>query len=155
MNLNHAKGNLASIAKALPELFVAYEADIADAPDRLAILGKTSAQAESDQCAWPVYYGVRKAELTKLAKFLKSRIDAIRGELTRKYVDCSRDYGERTREKFIDAEPEYLQMHELWLEVEELRDKFDVICEAFIRRGFALRDWTQVRTSDVTDPTIR
>lgn len=155
MNLERAKGSWTIVAKNLPELFVEYENDIKDAPDRLAILGKTSAQAESDQCAWPVYYGVRKAELNKLTKFMKARLDAVRGEITRRYVDCARDYGERTREKFIDAEPEYLQVYELCLEVEELRDKFDAICDAFVRRGFALRDWTQVRTSDITDATIR
>lgn len=141
--------------RTLPDLLAKYEAEIAEAPGRLSMIGKSGPQALKEQCSWPVHYGMLKSEVTKLLKFLNSRIDAIRGDLTRRYVETySRDIGERVRDKYIDNEESYLRMYELYLEVDEIRDKLSVICESFDKRGFALRDWTALKVSELTDLTI-
>lgn len=153
--LDDFRGDWTAIKKALPTLLEQYEAEIAAAPERLSLAGKTGPQALKEQCAWPVHYGMLKVEVTKLLKHIDSRIDAVRGELTRRYVETySRDIGERVRERYIDNEESYIKARGLYLEIEEIRDKLAAICEAFDKRGFALRDWTALKVSELTDLTI-
>lgn len=139
----------------LPDLIAEFDADIDAAEQRLSIKGKTAVDAYHDQTAWPVYYGMRRAEVIKLLKYIGAREDACRGKLYRQYVEnYSRDIGEKARERYIDNEPEYLQYHQLYLEIEELKDKFTAICDAFDRRGFALRDWTALRIENLHKDVI-
>lgn len=153
--LNDFRGNWETISKALPTLIAKYEDEINDAPKYLSLNGKTGTQAQKEQCAWPVHYGILKAEVSKLLKYIAARVDAVRGERSRWYIESySRDLGEKDRQRFVDNDDQYLRMYELYLEVEELRDKFAAICDAFDRRGFALRDWTALRVNEITDMTI-
>ena len=112
-------------------------------------------QALKEQCSWPVHYGMLKAEITKLLRYLDNRINSVRGALTRRYIETySRDLGEKARERYIDNEADYMRLYELYIEVEELKDKLATICDAFDRRGFALRDWTALKVNELTDLTI-
>ena len=47
-----------------------------------------------------------------------------------------------------------MQIRELYIEVEEIKDKLSVICDAWDRRGFSLRDWTALKVAEMTDVTI-
>lgn len=153
--LTDFRGDWSAIKAALPDLLLKYETELAAAPERLSMSGKTGPQALKEQCSWPVHYGMLKAEVSKLHKYLLARTDAVRGELTRRYVETySRDIGERVRDKYIDNEESYLRMYELYLEVDEIKDKLSAVCDAFDRRGFALRDWTALKVSELTDLTI-
>jgi len=155
ITLSSVSGDWDNIKRALPDIISEYEADIVDAESRLAIKGKTGSQALKDQCAWPIFYGVRKAEITKLAKYFSARVDAIRGELFKTYTEeYSRALPDRTKDKYIDNEDKYLRMYALFLEIDELREKFVAVCDAFDRRGFALRDWTLLKTSQSQDDII-
>ncbi len=153
--LDDFSGDWTVLKKALPTLLEKYEAEIAASPERLSLLGKTGPQALKEQCSWPVHYGMLKVEVTKLLKYINDRIDAIRGDLTRRYVETySREIGERDRNRYIDNEESYINARRLYVEIEELRDKLAVICEAYDKRGFALRDWTALKVSELTDLTI-
>lgn len=153
--LSDFKGDWESIRAALPDLIVKYETEINEAPKRLSLQGKTGAQALKEQCSWPVHYGMLKAEITKLLRYLDNRINSVRGALTRRYIETySRDLGEKARERYIDNEADYMRLYELYIEVEELKDKLATICDAFDRRGFALRDWTALKVNELTDLTI-
>lgn len=154
INLSDVNGNWDVVKQALPEIFQQYEQDIDDVQPRLSLEGKTGAQAQREQCAWPYYYKVRKAELTKLLKYMDARVSSVRGSLAKRYDNGSRALGERTRERYIDNEDEYLRMYELYLEVLELHDKFAAICDAFELRGFAIRDWTQLKINQLEQEQI-
>ena len=155
IELSDYRGDWNSIKAILPALIEKYETEIQLAPGRLAIAGKTGPEAQKEQCAWPVYYGMLKAEVTKLLRYIDMRIDSIRGDLTRRYNEgYSRELSEKARERYIDNEHDYMRFRELYLEVEELKDKLATICDGFDRRGFALRDWTALKVSEHTDLTI-
>lgn len=154
-NLNQLRGKPEEVMLKLPVLVAGYEQDIADVEARLSLKGKTGAEAQKEQAAWPAYYGMKKAELDKLVKFVDAQVKACRGRLYRKNIENnSRDIGERGRERYIDNEPEYQEFNELYLEIEELRDKFSAITDAFNRRGFALRDWTSLKIAQMQDDII-
>lgn len=155
INLADYRGDWDSIRKILPALMQKYEEEIAASPERLSLIGKTGTQAQKEQCAWPVHYNLLKAEVTKLFRYVSARETQVRGERTKWYIESyPREHSERARDKLIDHEPAYIQMRELVLEVEELKDKLTAICEAFVARGFALRDWTSLKVNELSDLII-
>ncbi len=155
INLADFRGDWESIRKILPALIAKYEDEIKEAPNRLSIRGKTGPEAQKEQCSWPIHYGLLKAEVNKLLRYLEARETQVRGERTKWYIESyPREHSERARDKLIDHEPVYVQMRELYLEVEELKEKLSAVCDAFDRRGFALRDWTALKVHEITDLTI-
>lgn len=142
-------GELGSKFEKLPAVLESYEDDLEKSRGIMAIEGKTFDQAYKEQCAWPIYYGRRRQEVKTLVKYMESQVAKTRGGLYRKFVENhNRDLGERTIEKYINNEQEYLRMNELLLEVEELYEVFGAIMDAFDKRGFALRDATTARAAE-------
>lgn len=155
MDLSKVRGKWADVQAILPELMGAYEADIQAADQRLSITGKTGPEAQKEQCGWPVYYGVKRAEINKLLKYLDSRQEQIRAKFWKHFSEgYSRQLGERVIDKYINGEEEYMRFRELYLEVEELKEKFDAVCNAFDKRGFTLRDWTTLKVNQLQNDII-
>lgn len=131
----------------LPGLLTEYDEHLALAPERIAIKGKIIEEALKEQAAWPVFYDEKRRELNTLVKYMDSRVDATRGKLYREYTEnYSRDLPDRTKDKYIDNEEAFLKIHELYLEIYELAEKYEAVVEAFKVRGFALRDIVVART---------
>lgn len=135
----------------LPNLVVQYEADLEQAAANLKISGKTLDIALREQGTWPGYYSQRRAELKAVMKHLDARVNAMRGTVARKYENYSIKLGERLLNTYIDSDPEFLRAHDLYLEIAELYDKYDAVCEAFTVRGYALRDLTTARSNSIQD----
>lgn len=148
-------GDLGQNFSNLSSIVEEYDAELEKARDIIPIKNKTLEIAQREQCSYYVYYDERRAEINALVKFMKAQVDKVRGELTRQYVErSSRELGERLLAKYIDAEPKYLTVYELLLEVEELYDKYTAVVEAFNKRGFALRDLTAARVAEVSRTAI-
>ncbi|TFG95219.1 hypothetical protein E4H12_13715, partial [Candidatus Thorarchaeota archaeon] len=64
-----------------------YEDEYKLAADRITMRGKSLAEAQKEQTAWPVFYGVRRAELAIKFKRMEVRVYAIRGRLHRFYKE--------------------------------------------------------------------
>jgi hypothetical protein len=154
IDLNSFKGQWDKVKQSLPEVLASYEEDIDEAESRLSIKGKTGAQALKEQTAWPAYYGMRKAETNKLLKYMNAQVEASRSRLFRRYEQYSKQLSDRTTDKYIDNEPEYLSYLEVYLEVEEVRDKLAAICDAFTSRGFALKEWTSLKIAQLQEDLI-
>lgn len=155
MSLINLKGDFNQIKQKLPDLLAAYDLDINKSVGKLSMVGKTAGQALRDQPNDSAYYAMRKAEVNKLVKFMELQIDACRSRLFRKYTDVpSKELSDRTKDKYIDNEQEYLELYEILLEIKEVHEKFDAICTAFDRRGFALRDWTSLRVHEMESYVI-
>lgn len=133
-----------------------YEEDVSKARERVAITGKSAAEAQKEQAAWPVYYGMRRAELAVKVKRLEARVYAIRGRLHRWYKEHdSLGSSERQIDKYVDSNEEFLAANELLLHVEELYKTFNEIIEnGFDKRGFALRDYTTARVNEFHNEPI-
>lgn len=131
----------------LPSLLAEYDEHLALAPERLAIKGKIIEEALKEQAAWPVFYDEKRRELNTLVKYMDSRVNATRGRLYRAYTEnYSRELPDRTKDKYIDNETDFLSINELYLEIYELAEKYEAVVEAFKVRGFALRDIVVART---------
>jgi hypothetical protein len=139
----------------LPNLLAAYEAEIALAPGRLELKGKTLGTANKDQIAWLVHYDERRAEAKVITKHLQMQVDRARGQLYKQYTETySRELSERTKDKYIDKDDEFLDINEKLLEAEEVYEKLTAIVEAYKARGFALRNLTEVNVHQITDTVL-
>jgi hypothetical protein len=155
MDLGKITKNWDNFQQVIPTLIVNYDEDIALAPTRLSISGKTGNDVIQEQCAWPVYYGQRLSEITKLANFVELRINFVRGSLYRQFTENhSRGLSERCKDQYINNEPAYIDIYRIFLEVDEVKQKLKAICDAFDRRGFAIRDWTQLRVNELQHSVI-
>jgi hypothetical protein len=124
-----------------------YETELELVRDRIAIKGKSLAEAQKEQASWPVYYGLLRAELGVMFKRLETKVFAIRGRLHRFFKEHDAlGSSERQIEKYVDSNEEFLAANELLLHIEELYKKYGEIIEnGFDKRGFALRDFTVAR----------
>lgn len=139
----------------IPQLLDEYETAFDSIEANLTLKGKTLDHALKEQSTWPIYYEMRKSELRTIVKYMDDQVNKVRGQLTRKLVEnYSRQLGERLLGTYVDAEPEYVKMRELYLEVEELYDKYSAAAEAFTKRGFALRDLTTARVHQIQDSSL-
>jgi hypothetical protein len=139
----------------LPDLLSEYDEHLALAPERIAIKGKIIEEALKEQAAWPVFYDEKRRELNTLVKYMDSRVNAIRGKLTRAYTEnYSRELSDRLKDKYIDNETDFLSINEIYLEIYELAEKYEAVVEAFKVRGFALRDITTLRVNSLHDGTL-
>lgn len=139
----------------LPDIILKYETDLNEYDQHLTIKGKTLEYALKEQPTWSAYYGQRAVELSTLVKYLESQVKRVRGVLTVQYNEnYNPALSERMTDKYIDRENEYLSIYELYLEVKELLDKYEMILEAFNRRGFALRDITAAKINSVHLDTL-
>ena len=130
----------------LPAILAEYDDDLANVEGHLQVKGKTLEQALKEQASWPFWYDDRRAEVKALLKFMESKVQAVRGKLARQYVEnYSRQLNERTMNAYIDSEAEYLSISQLYLEIDELYEKYTAVIDAFTKRGFALRDMTALR----------
>ena len=154
MDLSQFKGNWQQVKEALPAELAVYEKDIGEAEARLTMKGKTGTEAIQEQPGWLAYYGTRKAEAGKLLKYLDARVMSCRSALYRNYENYSRALSDRMVDKYIDNDPEYLNYLELYLEVKEIHESLDAIHNAFVARGFSLRDWTALKVVQMQNDVI-
>ena len=117
MDLTKTKGTWEQLKAKLPDILNEYQKDIDIAESRLMLRGKTAGEAIKEQTGFPAYYGMRKAEVNKLLKYLDSQVSACRSRLYVGYNKSDRALGDREREKYINNEPEYLSYLELYLKL--------------------------------------
>lgn len=134
----------------LPEILLQYENDFTDIATHLKIKGKMLDVAFHEQAAWPIFYEVRHMELRTLCNYMEAEVKRVRGSLLQHYNDnLAASLSITQINGYIDAHPDYLKMYRLSLELEELRNKYERIADAFKTRGFALRDLTAAKIAEI------
>lgn len=134
----------------LVQILDRYEEAIKDLDDELKLKGKQLAQANSENPSLLAYYDERKAELKSIMQLVEMHIDKVKGELWQKFTENhSRDLGPRDKEMYVKKDPEYLKRYQLFLCVQELYMRYSAAVEAFIARGFSLRNITNLRVAQV------
>jgi hypothetical protein len=134
----------------LLDLLERYENELSLYEHDLTIKGKLLSFALKEQPTRSAYYGDRAIELATLVKHFEAQVKRVRSGLVRQYNEHYNPVlSERMLEKYIDGEDAYLSMNSLLLEVKEIANKYDMVVEAFNRRGFALRDLTLAHVNEI------
>jgi hypothetical protein len=127
-----------------------YEHDLLNYEERLTMVGKTIEHCLKEQPQWTAYYAERKVEIKSIVAWLETQIKKVRAQLYIQYNEHhSRALGDRTIDKYIDREDEYLNYNSYLLEFQEILGKYEMLLDAFNKRGFALRDIVQSRINSI------
>lgn len=136
-------------------VLIEYDDQLMGYEDNLRVKGKTLEYALKEQASWYAYYNQRRIELKTIISFLELKLKKIRGEF---YVQYNENYnpklGDRAIDRYIDREPEVEKMNLFLLEAHEILERYDMILDAFNRRGFVLRDVTASRVNEVYDSSL-
>ena len=141
--------------KNLPEILEGYETKLQGWQDNVKIDGKNIEAANIEQASWLAYYDEIKVELRTLVEYLEMKEKEVRGRLTMEIIkNASLDHNERTRERLIDAEPEYIRMHSNFLLAGEVYRMADMIVNQFLQRAYALNNLVKIRVAQIQDITL-
>ena len=139
----------------LTDILEEYELALNGVEPKLTIKGKNLEAANAEHSSWHIYYETRKAELNSLVKFFEGKTAAARGKLFKKYTETyNRELSDRQKDQYINNDQTYLDQLEVFLEVKELYSKYEVVCNAFQSRGYALNNITKIRVAGLESVTI-
>lgn len=149
-------GTASSKYDKLPALILEYDEHLDHVEERIAIKGKGLEAANVENAAWQVFYDQKRVEMRTVLKYMTMEIERVRGKLYKhlKEGGSNRELGEREINQYINQEESYLHMKQLQLEVEELYEKYKTVIDAFTTRGYALRNITELRISQLEGAII-
>jgi hypothetical protein len=137
------------------DTLIEYEKEISEFEEHIRIIGKTLEHANRENPSWQLYYDQKRIELNILVKYCEMKIASVRGQLFKSYTDSfQRELSDRAKDKYIDAEPQYLNWVKILLAVKEIHDKYLSVCNAFQTRGYSLNNITKARTTGLEDVII-
>ncbi len=139
----------------LVEVLNPYERALESFAEDVKLKGKQIGTANSENPSLLAYYDERKIELKSIMDFVEMHMDKVKGELWQKYTEVhSRELNAKDKEMYIKKDPEYLKRYQLYLCVQELYGRYSSAVEAFVNRGFSLRNITNLRVAQVENGTI-
>lgn len=132
-----------------------YETELNEYKEHLRLKSKNIIVAINEQPSWLVYYDSRRAELKTVLDYMEAQVQKARGKLWKDYTEnYSRDLQAKDKEQYINNEPAFLNVYELYLELKDLYDRYVAVVDAFRARGFALNNITRLVSSDMADYII-
>ena len=135
----------------LPDLFLEYNDALKDINSILLIKGKSIKNANRD-AQEQYFYDQKRVELKSIVDFLEMRIKSIRSKLFRSLTEHNpRELTERSKERYIDSEPEFLEAQQIYFEMKELYEKYLSINESFKARGYAMNNITKAIIASVEE----
>lgn len=153
--MSYLKKELGENYKNLDKVLEPYLSALDDLDINLAIKGKLLEHSNREQASWLSYYDQRRIELSTLVRFFEQEVKRIRGILFKQFVESyPRDLSDRQIDKYIDSEQAYLDINEKYLAIKEVYDQFTGAVDAFIQRGYALRNITNIRVNNLEDVII-
>ena len=155
MSLIPELGMKNGIPTLLPEITENYENELIEAKENLKIGGKTLERANLENPTWQLYYDQRRVELHTLVKYIEGLLAGVRGKLFRSYTETpSQILSDRAKDQYINNEPAYLTMLEILLEIKDIHERYQAVCDAYKSRGYALNNITKIRVASLEDAII-
>lgn len=109
-----------------------------------------------EHAAWLAYYDEIASELKYTVDYMQMVEDQVRGELYKYVKDTAQKaYSETGIKMVIDANPDYLEVHELLLEAEEQYMKCFKVVKAFEQRSYMLNNIVKIREKELHEIVIR
>lgn len=138
----------------LEAILAPYIEDLDEKEQNLKIEGKRLELANREQASWLSYYDERRIELATYVKFFEMELSRVRSTILKNMERYPKDLSDRARDKYIDSHEDYLNVYELYLTVKELYSEYESIVNAFIQRGYSLRNITNIRVAALEDVVI-
>lgn len=124
--------------------------------DNLEIDGKNLEVCCIQHSSHLAYYDEIAVELKYTLDFVDMVEKQVRGELLKHMKDTFvKEYTDSSIQKVIDANPEYLEVHELYLIVQEQYDKARSIVRSFEQRSYVLNNIVKIREKELEHVVVR
>ena len=134
----------------LPDILARFEEELERVKEILDIKGKPLNDVLRTNAANMHYYDELRKRMRKLVKYFKMEEERVRATLYRSYTEnYTRSLSPQQVAKYLDNEEEYIKIHSLLIEVEEVYDLYDTAVEALKSNNFLLRDITKLRVADL------
>lgn len=124
--------------------------------DNLAINGKNLEVCCIEHASWLAFYDEIAVETRYILEYVEMVEREVRGNLYKFIKDTAKkDYVDSAILRVIDANPEYLEIHELLLIVQEQYEKAKTIVKAFEQRSYVLNNIVKIREKELENVTVR
>lgn len=124
--------------------------------ENLSIDGKNLEVACIEHASWLAFYDEIAVELKYTLDYMEMIEKEVRGSLLKMIKDSyQKEYTDTSIQRVIDANPEYLEAHELYLIVQEQYEKAKSVVKAFEQRSYVLNNIVKIRSAELEHVTIR
>lgn len=121
----------------------------------LNLNGKNLQVANVEQPSLIAYYDQITVEIHAYVKYLEMIEKDIRGTAYKKIRDsASRDYTEAAIQRLIDSDGEYLKVHSLLIDIEELYETSKSIVKCFEQRSYSLNNLVKIHEKELHNITV-
>ena len=124
--------------------------------DNLEINNKNLELCCVEHASWLAYYDEIAAELKYTVDFVEMIENQVRGELFKYIKDTSQKaYTDSAINMVVDANPDFLEVHELLLMAQEQYMKCIKVVKAFESRSYMLNNIVKIREKELEHVVIR
>lgn len=139
----------------LPKILKQYKARIKDWKDDLSLTNKNLNDVLLEHHSIAAYYDEIKAELDTISSYFQMLMDKRAGIINEIIKETSKfDHSDRSIDKLIKKDEEYIMYSRLKLEVDELYKKVYYICRQFEQRSYTLSNIVKMFISELEDRTL-
>lgn len=138
--------------KILDKVVELYQQDLLEADEIIKLKGKQIDFANVEHSGWANYYHQKGVEVKNIRDYVEMKLEEVQGQLWMKYTEhYDRVLGQKDIERYIKQNPDYLNMYEKYLKVNELWGQFERVRESFKTRGYNLNNLTKLITANVQE----
>jgi hypothetical protein len=128
---------------------------IKDYKTHLSLKGKNIEVANVEQASYLAYYDEIRVDLKSLLAYYEVRVREAKSAAWKLINDVSKlDHSDREKEILVNNNPAYQKINRVYLEIKEMHDTLDSICDQFKNRAFTLNNIVKIRVAALEDITL-
>ena len=128
---------------------------IKDYKEHVSLRGKNIEVANVEQASYLAYYDEIRVDLKSLLAYYEVKVRESKAAAWKLINDNSQiDHSDREKDILINNNISYQKVNRIYLEIKEMHDTLDSICEQFRNRAFTLNNIVKIRTAALEDITL-
>lgn len=116
----------------------------------ITVQGKALDKANIEQASLQYLYHEAYVEMKGILEYVGDIVDSTKGRLWKTLTEgVNLALQQKDKEHYINCDPEYLAVRELFIEIKELTEKYAAVVEAFKSRGYVLNNLTRIALKEL------
>jgi hypothetical protein len=123
--------------------------------EHLSLKGKNIEVANVEQTSYLAMYDEIRVDLKSLLSYYEVKVRESKAAAWKQINDNSKiDHSDREKDILVNNNIAYQKVNRIFLEIKEMHDTLDSICEQFRNRAFTLNNIVKVRVAALEDITL-
>lgn len=136
----------------LNEIIPIYKQDLMEANEIIKLTGKQIDIANAEHSGWVSYYHEKYVEIKNIKEYIQSKVNETHSLLWIKLTEkMNIILSQKDKEIYIKSNPEFLEINEKFLAIQELYDQYSRVLDAFEKRGYCLNNLTRLIIANTND----